>query len=402
MGAEDTAHTNLFPGMFQAIPQVKRYTTVKNVDAAGRIVNYTLRGISRNPIEYEGAMVTIRDVAGESGFSVTTVSMVLNDGTAANRISARTRAHVWKVARRLGYRPNLFARSLRSRRSHTLGVVVFDLTDPYCTQILRGIQNHSRSSGLFPLVTDLQDDRSQFQPCLDMLLGRRVEGIITIANPLYLDSKLLSEFSERQVPAVMIGRQLSGVQVSSVVADNAEGTRQALKHLFDLGHSKIAFIRGPKILVDSIQRWRGLESFAKEAGLKLDDKLIVDIKGRNSTFAEGYQLTEELLKRRPGFTALVAFDDLTACAAVRALTSAGLRVPRDCSVVGFDDIPSAAFYNPPLTTVQQQLEMQGSLGAEIIEELIRATVEKRAIQPKHRKVIPRLIVRESTSPVPQS
>jgi LacI family transcriptional regulator len=345
-------------------------------------------------------MVTIRDVARESGFSITTASMVLNNGNGMNRISADTRAHILKIARRLGYRPNLFARSLRSRRSHTLGVVVFDLTDPYCTQILRGIQNHSRSSGLFPLVTDLQDDRSQFQACLDMLLGRRVEGIITIANPLYLDSKLLSEFSERQVPAVTIGRQVSGVPVSSVVVDNEEGTRQALKHLFDLGHSKIAFIRGPRILVDSIQRWHGLERFAKEAGLNLNDKLIVDIKGRNSTFTEGYQLTEELLNRRLGFTALVAFDDLTACAAVRALTSAGRKVPTDCSVVGFDDIPSAAFYNPPLTTVQQQLEMQGSLAAEMVEELIRAAAEKRTVQPKHRKVIPRLVVRDSTSSVP--
>jgi len=347
-------------------------------------------------------MVTIRDVAGESGFSVTTVSMVLNDGPASERISAATRAHVRKVARRLGYRPNLFARSLRSRRSQSLGVIVFDLTDPYCTQILRGIQNHSRSSGLFPIVTDLQDDRSQFQTCLDMLLGRRVEGIIAIANPLYLDSKLLSEFSERQTPAVVIGRQLADVPISSVVADNAAGTRSALKHLFDLGHMRIAFIRGPKILVDSFQRWAGLENFANEAGLELDEKLIVDIKGRNSTFAEGYQLTEMLLRRRTGFTALVAFDDLTACAAIRALTSAGYRIPQDCSVVGFDDIPSATFYNPPLTTVHQQLEMQGSLGAEIVEELIRAAAEKRVVQPRHRRVIPKLVVRESTAAAPHT
>src|SRR5437660_10863801 len=110
-------------------------------------------------------MVTIRDVAGESGFSVTTVSMVLNNGRGATRISGRTRSQIWKVARRLRYRPNLHARSLRSKRTHTVGVVVFDLTDPYCTQIWRGIQNHLRPMGLFPIVTDLQDDRSQFQPC---------------------------------------------------------------------------------------------------------------------------------------------------------------------------------------------------------------------------------------------
>jgi LacI family transcriptional regulator len=347
-------------------------------------------------------MITIRDVAGQSGFSVTTVSMVLNDGPGGSRISQRTRTRVWEVARRLGYRPNLHARSLRSNRSQTLGVMVFDLTDPYCTQILRGIQNHIRPSGLFPIVSDLQDDRSQFQPCLDMLLGRQVEGVIAIANPLYLDPKLLSEFSQRQIPAVVIGRELSKVPVSSVVVDNAAGTRLAIQHLYGLGHSRIAFIKGPAILVDSLQRWEGLENFAREVGLRLDPRLIREIQGRDTTFAEAYELTEQLLRQRLDFTALVAFDDLSACAAIRALTKAGRRVPKDCSVVGFDDIPSAAFYNPPLTTVHQQLELQGSLGAEIIEDLIRTTREKRSVPPKHRKVAPKLVVRDSTSPAQRS
>ncbi|HXJ88712.1 MAG TPA: LacI family DNA-binding transcriptional regulator [Candidatus Binatia bacterium] len=347
-------------------------------------------------------MITIREVAGKSGFSVTTVSMVLNNGAGVSRIPERTRNRIWEVARRLGYRPNLHARSLRSNRSQTLGVMVFDLTDPYCTQILRGIQNHIRPSGLFPIVTDLQDDRSQFQTCLDMLLGRRVEGIISIANPLYLDSKLLSEFSERNIPAVVIGRELSNVPVSSVVVDNSAGTRLAIQHLYDLGHTKLAFIKGPDILVDSIQRWQGLEGFAQEAGLEVNPDLIVQIKGRNSTFREAYELTEELLRRRSRFTAMVTFDDLSACAAIRALTKSGRRVPEDCSIVGFDDIPSAAFYNPPLTTIEQQLELQGSLGAEIIEDLMRAAANNLTLPPKHRKVIPKLVVRDSTCPAGKS
>jgi len=343
-------------------------------------------------------MVTIRDVAGQSGFSVTTVSMVLNAGPSADRISGRTRARVWKVARRLGYRPNLFARSLRSQRSHTIGVVVFDITDAYCTQILRGIENHLRPSGYFPIVTDLQNDRSQFQRCVDMLLGRRVEGFIAIANPVHLDTALLTDFAERDIPAAVIGREARGGPVSSIVVDNEAGSRQAIQHLYELGHSRIAFIKGPRILVDSRQRWRGIEKFAREVGLKIDLHLVLEIQGRNSTYAEGCELTEELLRRRPDFTALIAFDDLTACAAIRALTKAGRRVPHDCSVVGFDDIPGAAFHNPPLTTVQQQLEMQGSLGAEIVEEMIRATTEKHSAQAKYRKVSPKLIVRESTCP----
>lgn len=346
-------------------------------------------------------MVTIKDVAGKSGVSVTTVSMVLRDGPPARRISKETRKRIWKVANELSYRPNLFARSLRSNRSQNLGIIVFDISDPYCAQILRAIEIHLRPSGYFPVLADLQNDRGQFHRCLDMLLGRRVEGIVAIANPIYLETKLLTEISKGNIPTVVIGRDLTGTPMSSVAIDNEAGSRKALQHLYELGHSEIAFIKGPRALVDSAQRWRGLESFAQSVGLQIDAKLVLEIKGRNSTYAEGYQLTEQLLQRQSHFTGLVAFDDLTACAAIRALNKAGRIVPRDCSVVGFDDIPSSEFYNPPLTTVHQHLEMQGSLGAEIIEELIRASFEKRVVSAKHRKVVPPLIVRESTSPAPR-
>jgi LacI family transcriptional regulator len=348
------------------------------------------------------ASVTLREVAAQSGVSVTTVSMVLADGPSARRISEKTKKRIWKVADQLGYRPNLFARSLRSNRSHTLGVVVFDITDPYCAQILRGIQNHLRPSGYFPILADLQNDRAQFQPSLDMLLGRRVEGVIAIANPVYLETGLFDEFTRRNLPAVVIGRELKGRAISSVAVDNEAGTRLALQHLYELGHSRIAVLRGPKALADSIERWHGLERFADEVGLRFDPRLVLEIKGRNSTYAEGYQLAQELVKQRLDFTALVAFDDLTACAAIGALSKSGRQVPRDCSVVGFDDIPSSAFYNPPLTTVHQQLEMQGSLGAEIVEELTRAAAEKRSASPRHRIVAPKLVVRDSTCPAPHS
>lgn len=342
-------------------------------------------------------MVTIKDVATESKVSITTVSLVLRGGPSSRRISDDTRKRICEVANRLGYRPNLFARSLRSNRSHSLGVVVFDITDPYCVQILRGIENHLRSIGYFPVLTDLQNDRAQFQRSLSELQERRVEGIIAIANPSYLDASLLTEISNHNMPTVVIGRDMTGSSISSVSVDNESGTRLAIQHLYDLGHSKIAVIKGPKSLVDSSQRFHGLESFARERRLKFDPKLILEAKGRNTTYAEGFQLTKELLARGREFTALVAFDDLTACAAIRALSEAGVIVPRDCSVVGFDDIPYSAFYNPPLTTIDQQLEMQGALGAEIVEQLISASLEARSVEPKHRKVSPRIVLRDSTS-----
>jgi len=346
-------------------------------------------------------MVTIKEVAGKSGVSVTTVSMVLNDGPSARRISEPTRKRIWKVANRLGYRPNIFARSLRSKRSRSLGVVVFDITDPYCAQILRAIETHLQSSGYFPVLADLQNDRTQFRHCLNIVSERRVEGIIAIAGWTHLEVDLLGEFAGRGIPAVMVGRDLKGKPISSVVVDNEAGTRLALQHLYELGHSKIAVIKGPKTLADSALRWNGLQGYARQVGLRLDPNLVVELKGRNSTYAEGTQLAEELLSRRE-FTSLVAFDDLTACAAIRALTKSGRRVPEDCSVIGFDDIPNAAFYNPPLTTIRQQLEVQGSLAAEIVEELIRASSQSTNGTPKHRKVAPRLVIRESTGPAIKS
>jgi len=344
-------------------------------------------------------MVTIRDVAKRSGFSVTTVSMVVNDSPGAQRISPSTRAHIWNVARKLGYRPNLFARSLRSQRSQSVGVIVFDLTDSYCTQILRGIENHLRRAGYFSVIADLQDDPSEFLRALDMLVGRRVEGVVTIANPDYLTPKLLSEFVDRKIPAVAIGEGLEGSPLGSVSVDNEAAGRLAFQHLYDYGHTRMAFIKGPRMLVDGNLRFRGFETSARDASINLDPRLVVEIKGRNSTYVEGCQLTDELLKSGVDFTALVAFDDLTACAAIRALTKAGKRVPQDCSVVGFDDVPSSAFYNPPLTTVHQLLETQGELGAEMVEDAIQAAIDKRPVVPKCRKVSPKLIVRESTCPV---
>src|ERR1039458_5901780 len=143
-------------------------------------------------------MVTIKDVARESGASVTTVSMVLSDGPSAQRISEATRKRIWKMAKKLGYRPNVFARSLRSNRSRSVGVIVFDITDPYCSQILRAVETHLQPSGYSSVLADLQNDRAHFQRCLNMLLERRVEGIIAIANWTYPGEFLVAGITKRQ------------------------------------------------------------------------------------------------------------------------------------------------------------------------------------------------------------
>jgi LacI family transcriptional regulator len=307
--------------------------------------------------------VTIRDVAERSGFSSATVSIVLNSAPLARYIPDTTKTRIQRAASQLGYRPNLFARSLRSRRSHTVGIMVFDMTDPYCTLVLRGMENSLYQSSFLPILTDVHNERSRFERYLEMLLDRRIEGLVVLANWLFLDINVLNDIEKSKIPTAIVGCELKNDHISSLIVDNAHGARAALEHLISLGHRKIAFIRGPRQL---------------------------------SSFEDGFKLTEELLHRRRPFTALMAFDDMTAFGAIRALAKAGVRVPEQCSVIGFDDVAPAALYSPALTTIRQPMEAMGAAAAAIVVETINAGLEKKPARAIHRKVVPDLIVREST------
>src|ERR1035441_8189094 len=267
-------------------------------------------------------MVTIRDVAKASGFSATTVSIVLNNAPLARYIPSTTKKRIESTAKRLGYRPNLFARSLRSRRSHTVGVMVFDMTDPFCTLVLRGIENSLYQASYLPILTDVLNERARFERYLEMLLDRRVEALIVVANWLFVNIDVLGDLEKSNVPTVMIGRELKNDLISSVIVDNELGAYTAVEHLYSLGHRKIAFIRGPKALADSAPRWKGVRSFAKSRSLELDPRLVVDLpesRDPMSSFETGYKLTEDMLKADRKSTALMAFDDMTAFGAIRSL-----------------------------------------------------------------------------------
>ena len=201
--------------------------------------------------------ITIRDVAKECGFAIGTVSTVLNDAPLARYISEVTKAKIVKTAKRLGYQPNLVARSLQSMRSHTVGLMVSDITDPYCVLILRGIESSLYQSSYMSILTDIQNDHSRFERCLEMLLERRVEGVILVANWLFIDVNLLADLESRNIPTVIIGRESQSNATSSVLVDNVSGAYAAMEHLYSLGHRKVAFIRGPKTLADSGRRWDG-------------------------------------------------------------------------------------------------------------------------------------------------
>jgi LacI family transcriptional regulator len=349
-----------------------------------------------------GGMITIREVAKESGFSATTVSIVLNNAPLARYIPESTKRKIERAAKKLGYRPNLFARSLRSRRSHTVGVMVFDMTDPYCTPILRGIESSLYQASFLPILTDVHNERARFERYLEMLLDRRVEALIVVANWLFVDIDVLGDLEKSNLPTAMIGRELKAGSVSSVTVDNELGARSAIEHLCSLGHRRIAYIRGPKGITDTAPRWNGVRAYVKECGFEIDPKLVMELPESSdplSSFDAGYKLTEQLLRNNHPFTALMAFDDMTAYGAIRALWKAGIRVPEQCSVIGFDDVAYSSLMTPPLTTVRQPMAQMGKTAVALITEGISAVLEKSKIPAFHRKLIPELVVRDSTRPL---
>jgi LacI family transcriptional regulator len=344
-------------------------------------------------------LVTMRDVAKASGFSPATVSIVLNNAPLARYIALATRECIEDTAKRLGYRPNAMARFLRSKRSQSIGVIFFDVTDPFCTPILRGIENALYPVGYLPIFADAHNQRDRFERYLEMLLERHVDGLIVVANWLFVDIHVLADLNKREIPAATIGWEIPGNRVSSVMVDNEAGGRLALEHLYQLGHRRIAVIRGPKRLIDSAPRWRGIQKFAQSVSLSINPSLVLqlpEVFDPNSSFEHGYRLTEELLQKKKKFTGLLAFDDLTALGAMRALAKSGISVPEQCCVTGFDDIAISGLSAPGLTTVRQPLETMGGVAVNIVMDAIKAGHENRDWTVVAQKLHPELVVRDST------
>jgi LacI family transcriptional regulator len=346
-------------------------------------------------------MVTVRDIARESGFSIATVSIVLNEAPLARYVAQETKSSIKSIAQRLGYRPNQFARSLRGSRSRTVGMMVFDVTDPFCTPIIQGIESKLFQASYLSIFADAHNETARFERYLEMMLERRVEGLIVVAGWLVVDITLLSDLRKHSIPTVIVGRELQHDSVSSVIVDNEAGGRMAIEYLYELGHREFAFIRGARPMGDSELRWKGIQAFAKANKLKVNRKLVVDLPSRfdpNHGYEEAQKLTDQLLKTKQRFSALVAYDDVTALGAIRALTRAGVKVPEQCSVIGFDDVAPATLSVPALTTIRQPMETMGATAVEIVAEAIKADLEKVKFSNSRRKLNPELVVRQSTAP----
>lgn len=344
------------------------------------------------------------DIARACGYSASTVSIVLSDAPLAQNVAASTREQIREMAKQLGYHPDAFARSLRRRRSQTIGVLAYDLSDPFCLPIVRGIQAGVQPASYLPLLMDAQTERKLFDSYLKMILERRAEGVIVIASWVFEEANLLADIEKNHVPIVIVGRDLTGRRISSELVDNEAGGALAMRHLVELGHRRIAVIRGPEDMFDSEPRWAGVQKVAAEAGIEMEPRLVFQLASMvdpTSGFEGGVKFSRQMLATGLPFTAVLAFDDLTALGAMRGLVEAGLRVPEDCSVMGFDDVLPAAVATPGITTIRQPLREMGLLAAKWTLEAIEDGEQGRKRTARLEMWPPELVVRKSTARAPR-
>jgi DNA-binding LacI/PurR family transcriptional regulator len=340
----------------------------------------------RKPRSKKSGAITLRAVADHLGLTPGTVSSVLNDAPSSRSIPQRTKNRIQAAARELNYRPNFFAQSLRKKRTYTIGVIVEEIGDAFGSLIISGIEQYLRSRNFFFLTVVHRHDPELLDRYAHILLERGVEGFITV------DMQLLEAPS---IPTVAVAGHKSFQGVTNIVLDHKRAAGIALRHLVDLGHKRIAFMKGARSSSDSEVRWTAICEVAEELKVEIDPQLTVQIDINEATPQMGYPFAKQLLERKVPFTALFAYNDLSALGAIRAFQEAGLRVPQDISVVGFDDIQGAAYNTPSLTTVRQPLTRMGNLAAQTLLDRI----ESKKDEPKEIAVEPELVVRESTTAI---
>jgi LacI family transcriptional regulator, galactose operon repressor len=327
--------------------------------------------------------VSLKILADYLGLCPATVSVVLNN-VPGRSIPHETRERVRAAARKFNYQPSLLARSLRKQRTFTVGVLVPELSDGYHTLVMSGIGDHLMREGYFYFSAHHRHKPDLIEEYPRLLLGRGAEGIIAI------DTLLEHQLS---VPVVAVAGHKKIHGVTNVVLDHRHAAELVIRHLYQLGHRRIAFMRGQPFSSDSDDRWRSIVAVARDLGLDVSPELTIQLE-RDLTSPElGYPVVQQLLQHRKKFTALVSFNDIAAIGAIRALRDANLRVPEDVSVVGFDDIHVAAYHNPRLTTVRQPLHDMGETAARILLQRIQGFKD----YPEDFAVAPELIIRETTA-----
>lgn len=334
--------------------------------------------------------ITLKELAAILELSQSTVSRIINGEATAHRIAEETQQRVLHAAALNGYIANTMARGLRQKRTYTIGVIVPEISEGYSTSVISGIEDELLKDGFFYFVVSHRHRPDLLEGYPRMMLARSVEGIIAIDSPINEDLP---------VPVVSVSGHARREGVINIELDHDQAARLALSHLKSLGHKHIAFIKGQAFSSDTNQRWQAIVQAARELQLTIDDRLVVQLQSPEPGTGPGQEVTQQLLQKKQYFTAIFAFNDVTAIGAISALREAGLRVPKDVSVLGFDDIMAASTHHPPLTTIHQPLRSMGQAAASTLLSLIRDDAPHP--RPETITVYPRLIVRKSTGHIAQ-
>lgn len=335
--------------------------------------------------------VTLREVAQAAGVHPGTASRALNEGT-RSLVRAETVERVIRAADELGYKPNLLARSFKTRRTHSVGIVIPDINNPLFPPMVRGVEDRLFQEGYVALLANTENDRARQQQIFDQMVDRRVDGLVLATASR--DDAALEALSEQGIPIVLINRVVQNHAFSSVSVDNEAGVRMVVEHLRSLGHERIAHLAGPQSMSTGFSRHRAFVASMGATGHPADPDLIVF--ADSLTIPEGERCGQLLfgLARRP--TAVFAANDMLALGCYSALEAAGLRCPDDVSVVGFNDMPFIDRVRPPLSSVRIPHYEFGAHAAELLLQRI-------AFPDVPLKVVvlaPALVVRGSTAPCP--
>ncbi len=343
------------------------------------------RGRGRRGGAPGGGRVTLRFLADQLGLSPATVSVVLNRSPVAATIPQRTHERILAAAARFDYTANPVARALQGQRSFTVGVMLPEFSEGYASLVMTGIEDHLLQAGYLYFVASHRHRPDLIEEYPRVFLQRAVDGLIAVDTPC---PKPLP------VPVVAVSGHGRTRGVTNIVLDHDRAAELALGHLAELGHRRVAFVRGQAFSSDTEVRWDAIRRAAPRFGLRLEARLTVQLEGDSPDV--GHAAACRLLANAPPFSALFAFNDVSAMGAIRALREAGRRVPDDVSVVGFDDVHAAALHTPALTTVRQPLRRMGELAA---ATLIERIVARQAPRGGRVTVEPELIVRASTARV---
>jgi LacI family transcriptional regulator len=336
-------------------------------------------------------MVTMRDIAEKAGVSSATVSRILNNKSTPIAISEKTRQKVMSIAKDIGYRPNVFAQSLRTKKSYLVGLVLWDLTDPFFSEVLRGTEQVIDESGYSLLLTTAEAQKQRERLCLEKMSTFRPDGIMIVGGPKGLSDNNLSKIAIDQRPVVLVDTRAEGLQVSSVTVDNIRGGYIGAEYLINKDNRSITYISGKKKTYDIEDRLQGVRNAIAE--YRVEDRFFIVEGGPGEH--EGYEITEEILSRTRPPVAIFAVNDVTALGSLRACTDRGWNIPAEAAVLGFDDLSMAQYLAPRLSTVHQPRLEMGREGARRLLKILENLERGLPAEHSHQILEPQLVLRES-------